>query len=58
MVEGNYFPLKTVVTHHNEMRTKGPAAIGKKEAMPGGESLEGCSVSLLLPNDIPVKVQG
>jgi hypothetical protein len=58
MVEGNYFPLKAIMFHYNEMRTKKSMTIGEREVILGGESLQGLRMSLLLPNDIPVKVQG
>jgi hypothetical protein len=58
VVEGNYPPPKAIMTHHNKMGTKGPVAIGKGEAMLEGESLEGLLVSLLLLDNIPVKVPG
>jgi hypothetical protein len=56
MVEGNYSPFKAIMTYHDEMGTKRPVAIGKGEAMPEGESLEGLLVSLLLLDNIPVKI--
>jgi hypothetical protein len=41
VVEGNYPPLKAVMSHHNKMGTKGPVTMGEGEVVLGGKGLEG-----------------
>jgi hypothetical protein len=46
------------MSHYDKLGTKGPTTIGKRDMVLGGKSPEGIRMSLLLLNDIMIKIQG